>query len=310
MSQFIAIVSRGSIRPLLVLLMILGVLFVPPGCEKQPSAGESGVSQPSMVIVSIPPLAGLIGPLLAEGTEIRVLVPPGRSVHGFKPTPEDVATAGRADAIVFVGLGLESGMARTVRRKSVITMALLVGIEHDPDAHADHDHAHAHGEGANDPHIWLDPVLVARFVRALPGSLPEKIRHDSIEARAEAIAKEIDEIGIAYHDRLAPFSGQAIVTHHTSFNRLAERYGLRVAAVLRGVETLEPSPADLASAARAIRDEGVRTIFTEPQFGSTSASRVAEISGARLITLDPLGDGDWFEMMRTNLDALVDGLRP
>ena len=287
----------------LLLALALLVSFTLAGCRDQ-----SGDEKPTTVIVSIPPLVGLVEPLLAEGIELRVLVPAGRSAHGFQPSAADVAAVGRADAIVFVGLGLESAMARTVRTKPVITMASLLGIDEAGHGHHDHDHAHDHDHGSSDPHLWLDPELASEFVRALPSALPAGVLAPDAQERASALAAEIDAVGEAFDARLEPFAGRAIVTHHASFNRPAERYGLRVAAVLRAIETLEPSPADIAAATRAIRDEGVHAIFVEPQFGTTSATRVAEASGVRLVTLDPLGDGDWFAMMRANLDALVDGL--
>ena len=39
-----------------------------------------------------------------------------------------------------------------------------------------------------------------------------------------------------------------------------------------------------------------------------NVGRVADAAGVELVTLDPLGDGNWIEMMRSNLDALVRGL--
>lgn len=73
MSQFDVIVSRVSMMPLLVFLLILAMLFGQSGCEKQPPAGGGDVSGPPTVIVSIPPLAGLIEPLLAEISRARLI---------------------------------------------------------------------------------------------------------------------------------------------------------------------------------------------------------------------------------------------
>jgi len=98
------------------------------------------------------------------------------------------------------------------------------------------------------------------------------------------------------------------VTHHAAFARVADRYGLEVSAVLRPIETIEPSPADIAGAKRAIDESGVGAIFIEPQFGGGEAERLAESAGVELVVLDPLGGGDWFTLMSKNLDALIEGL--
>ena len=195
-------------------------------------------------------------------------------------------------------------------------MASVLGLEDADvsggDEHAGHNHSHDHQHGdndcASDPHLWLDPVLAADFVRALPGLLPERLVSDETVAEADRLAETIDAVSGEYAERLAPFEGRAVVTHHASFNRPAERYGLEVAAVLRAVETLEPSPADIAKAVEAIESRGVGASFVEPQFGTTSATRVAKAAGVELVTLDPLGNADWVVLMRSNLDALVEGL--
>ena len=305
-SRFRPGVARGLLA-LVTLIGFVGVALTPAGCER---AGESDQAASGAVIVSIPPLEGLVAPVLGPDHAVRVLVPSGRSVHGYRPTPKDIAALGTAQAVVLVGLNLETGVARAARRVPVITMADALGIaSEDEEDHSGHDHdGHDHAHGSVDPHLWLDPVLAARFVRALPGVLPPDLVDDETAGRAERLAAEIDAVGEAYRQRLAPFEGRPIVTHHASFNRPAERYGLRVAAVLRAVETLEPSAADIAKSVEAIRAEGVGAIFVEPQFGRSSAERVAKAAGVELVTLDPLGKGDWVATMRRNLDALVRGL--
>lgn len=268
--------------------------------------------RPARVIVSIPPLKGLIQPMFPEGTEFTVLVETGRSVHGYEPTPAHMAALARADVVVVVGLGLEGRLVDAVRhggaRATLIEMASVVGIEgHGHVHHEGHDHAADEPCGLVDAHLWLDPVLVREFIEALPARLPEKFR-DSAGAAAPGLAARINEVHEAYRDRLAPFAGRAIITHHASMNRPAERYGIRVAGVLRPIETIESSAADIAAARRAIDEEGIGAVFVEPQFSKSSAERLAESAGVRTLVLDPLGDGDWFAMMRTNLERLVEGL--
>jgi zinc transport system substrate-binding protein len=306
-----AIGPGRSIRVLLA-VVLAGVLGLALGCSESPAGGSGARAEgPARVVVTIPPLRGLVAPLLPADAEITVLVEPGLSVHGYEPTPEDIVAIARADAVVMIGMGLEAGVADAVRHggsgATLISMAKTLGID---ESHAGHDHAHDHGDHAcavGDPHLWLDPVLAESFVRALPGRLPEWMRADA-EAAASGVGDEIATIDDAYRERLAPFAGRAIVTHHASYARPAERYGLTVAAVLRPIETLEPSPGDLAAAREAIAAHGVGAVFVEPQFSGGEAERLAEAAGVELIVLDPLGDGDWFGMMRTNLDRLVEGL--
>ncbi|MFT5422553.1 MAG: zinc transport system substrate-binding protein [Phycisphaerales bacterium] len=276
------------------------------GCSRQPEAPSDaeapGAVDPVRVVVSIPPLAGLVGGLLGEGASVTVLVPPGRSAHGIELTPSDVNAIGRADLVVLVGAGLDASIERVARRSpnaTIVEFAQVVGLETDEG----HDHAHAEGDGhdhaGSDPHLWLDPVLCVELVAQIGRALgtPTAV----IEAR-QAELRALDE---ELRATLAPVAGRSIVTHHDSFSRFAARYGFTVAAVVRPLDSVEPTPGELARAAAVVRSSGAVAILIEPQMPAGSAQRLAELTGARVGTLDPLGSGDYFAMMRANAAELV-----
>ncbi|MEL7474184.1 MAG: metal ABC transporter substrate-binding protein, partial [Planctomycetota bacterium] len=116
------------------------------------------------------------------------------------------------------------------------------------------------------------------------------------------------EIDALYESGLEPHRGVGFVTHHDAWRRLTGRFGVRVVGVIRPIETSEPTPGAIAAAVDAVRSAEASLIIVEPQFDPGAARRVAELTGAPVATLDPLGDGDWFAMMRANLEALTDAL--
>src|SRR6185295_361805 len=72
---------------------------------------------PLDVVVTLAPLRGLVEPRLPEGSKIAVLMPPGRSEHGYEFTANDIAQLGRADLVVLVGLGLEPQVESFLRKQ-------------------------------------------------------------------------------------------------------------------------------------------------------------------------------------------------
>lgn len=266
------------------------------------------------VVVTIPPLKGLVEPLLGDSARVDVLVPPGSSVHGWDPRPADLAMLMRADLVVLVGLGLEPAIERALaanRDRAPIHVAFADAAEirdqpHDHD-HGDHDHDHDHGP--IDPHLWLDPGLVPHLLRAVAERAQESgaDRAGLVAGMRETLTR-LEALDGAYRTRLAPFAGAAVIADHAAWERLLERYGLRLAAVVRPIPQAEPRPGQIASVVEAVREQGAGVLIVEPQWSGRAARQVSDATGVAVAELDPLGDGDWFAMMERNLDALARAL--
>jgi zinc transport system substrate-binding protein len=268
---------------------------------------------------TIPPLEWIAQGLAPEGASITTLLPPGASEHGYEPPPSRLADFVRADVVLMVGLGLDDSAARALRNapkggRAVVIFAEAAGVA----AQAGHDgHGHSHGgadhpEASADPHLWLDPPLMAHMVNATHDAIGRQLtRRGATEDAIAALAQRRDELleriaslDTEYRHRLAPFSGAAIVTAHDSMRRLADRYGLRVVGVVHSHEGAEPTPGDVLAAAQGLREASFRAILVEPQSGRAIADRLSSETGAPVEVFDPLGSGDWEATMRANLDAL------
>ena len=284
-----------------------------PGSGGGPAGGPAGGDGLS-VVVSVPPLRGLVEPMLPAGSRVTVLVPAGMSPHTAEPTPAMVAEVVRADLVVTVGMNLEPGVDRFLSRHAPegvgrLVFADAVGVEpHDHvEGHVEgHGAGHVHADGSMcfgaDAHLWLDAGLCDAFVGPMAGAVEEAMRARgmwsmdamaALERRAGEARLMVARADAEAADVLAPWRGQSIVTHHDAYSRYVARFGMSVAAVVRPIEAAEPTPGQIADAVRAVEHSGAGAIFVEPQYPSSSATRVAEVTGAALGTLDPVGDGDW-----------------
>lgn len=295
----------------LALLWVMALLLAwLPGCSKETARAPG----PLRVVVTVAPLAGLVKPLLPAGTELKVLMSAGHSEHGYEFSPGDMAAIGSADLLVYVGGGLEVGVEEFIKnhppgaRRQDVCFMVVAGVE--PDAHDDHGDEHHHGV---DPHLWLDTRLCVKLVDALGPKVKAAAQASGASAGdiERAMTSEKADIGVLdrdYATQLAPLKGREIVTHHNAWSRLADRYGLTVAAVMRDIDESEMTPQAVAATVDAIRKQGVKAVFVEPQFDRVAAERIAAAAGVKVFELDPLGDGDWFKMMRGNLESLVKAL--
>lgn len=308
-------------------VLVAPAASIAQGVGTAPSARAPAKETGLRVVVTIAPLKGIVESLLPPGSTVTVLMPPGRSEHGYEFTPKDLAAVGTADLVVYVGLNLEvrldEALAKHPREgRRAVGFAESVGITaeaaHDHEGHGHDGHVHDETcEHGVDPHVWLDPVLVGQFIPKIADAvhvagaqrgLGEAALKD-ITKREVDLRARVDGVDARWRKELAPFKGRAIVTHHNAFPRPAERYGLRVAAVIRGVENAEPTPAKIAEVVDAIRKEKAAAIFVEPQYDARAAERIAKASGVKVARLDPIGNGDWFAMMEANLKSLTENLR-
>lgn len=289
-------------------------LSEPRGESPVPSATrEPG---PVRIVATLAPLVWVARQLAPADAEVTLLVPPGQGCHGIELVPSQIAATRQADLVLMVGAGLEpqvEQMATSPGQRRIVLASLLRPGEELIEAAHDHDHDHgdAHDhEHPADPHAWLDPVIMLRYIDETSAQLsalqPEAAQ--DISARAENARRSAREIDALYRERLAPLTTRTIITHHNAWAYLARRYGLEVAAVIQPLHEVEPTPGDVAVAADALRGRGVHAIFIEPQYSRAAADRIAATTGARVFTLDSLGDGDWPAMMKHNLAALVEGL--
>jgi len=267
------------------------------------------------VVTTITPLGGLIRPLLPPQVACTPIIGPGEAVHGHQTTPGEIAQARSADVVFGVGLGIDSSALDAIGAspgRPIIVFADVVGL----DTHVDHTHEpDGHCEHGAQTHLWLDPGLAAALVEHAGALLSDRAAGEGdaslaaeIRERTQAWIARIHGVDARYREALAPFKGRTILTTHSAFGLLLERYGLHERSFSPTSPHAAPSPAQLADALRFAASQQASAIFTEPQSPRGLAETVARRTGLPLGTLDPLGTGDWEAMMLANLDALVRAL--
>ncbi|MGB1643468.1 MAG: metal ABC transporter solute-binding protein, Zn/Mn family, partial [Ilumatobacteraceae bacterium] len=189
----------------------------------------------------------------------------------------------------------------------------------DDDDEADHDD-HGHHHSGPDPHLWMDPTLVARAATliadaAIEAGWPESVKDCAADYSGQLAA--LDE-EIASQVSVVDVGDRVLVTNHDALGRFAERYGFTVlGTVLPAMSTLaEANPADLTALADEILAAGVTTIFYDFQSSSVDAESLAErldgVEVAALLTGSLVEDSevgaDYITMMQTNVQRILSAI--
>jgi zinc transport system substrate-binding protein len=264
------------------------------GCGKAGSAGAVAEGKPR-VVVSIFPVYDLVRRVAGPDADVLLLVPPGRSEHGFDPTPRDSETAAKATLGVMVGLGLDPWMEKLVKEAAPSARLLKLGdrvptltVEDDRD-HGDHDP----DKGTLDPHVWLDPQRAQLMVRAVAEELGRADPGHVLgyRERATALDKELAALDKEAEARTKALTRRGFVTFHGSFQYFAERYRLDVLAVVERVPGEQPSSDHVSKVRKVLKDTNAPALFSEPQLDARPATSLAGEEKIPVGVLDPVGGG-------------------
>lgn len=280
--------------------------------------GSSG--GPKTIVVTYSVLGAVVKDLVGDAAAVKVLMPNGADPHEWEPSAKDIETLTRADLLVENGLGLEGGMGNAFAQAEAAGVRRFVASDHvtirrvgsgegaDP---VDPDQA----PGAEDPHLWMDPLTVREAMDALVPQLKADLGID-VAARAAALDARLAALDedVAAIIATIPTEHRTLVTGHEALGYFAERYGLTlIGAIIPSITTsAEPSAADLAALADKIRAAGVPAIFTELGTSPAVARAVGGETGAKVVELTTHAlpaDASYGTFLETIATLIADNLR-
>jgi zinc transport system substrate-binding protein len=265
-------------------------------CGKQ----KAGSGKPK-VAVSIFPLYDVTRRVAGDRADVVLVLPPGKSEHGYDPAPKEIARLDGAKLGFAVGLDMDgwaenilrtAGDARIVRLGDKVK-TLPISIEPISDADA-REHAGGHEEhaiGAPDPHFWLDPERMLGVIDQIAAELAaiDPTGTEAFAANARTLEAQLTDLDGTIAARSKQWSRHTIVTFHGSMSYFANRYGVRIAAVVEPIAGKEPTAAYIARVLEAIKRSQAVALFTEPQLDKRPGEVIAHEAGIPLGELDPIG---------------------
>ncbi len=289
-----------------VLLFFVGILL----CSAGPGWGEQ--DKKLSVFTTIEPQAYLLKRIGGERLEVNVLVAAGQNLHTFEPTPRQLAKLARTQIYFTLGLPLEKPLLdRLAGSKSAFEIIdAAAGITRRSIEGNDHSHSHGqahHDQTRDDPHIWLDPQRAQKIAQNMVDAL---IRRDpdheqDYRRNLQSLVEELDATHRQIKEKLAPFSGSAILVYHGAFGYFTDAYGLRQIAVEIGGK--HPSARELARLIDSARQHQVKVVFVQPQFSRSSARTLAEAINGQVVTIDPLAP-DYCDNLQRMAEAVHNAL--
>ena len=287
------------------LLAALPALLLVSGCAAF-TDDAVGLDNGVQVAAAFYPLQYVAERVAGGHADVENLTAPGGEPHDLELTIRETAEVAQADLVVYER-GFQPSVDDAVDENAegdVVDAAQVVHLvpfrEHGVDS------------GEDDPHFWLDPLLLADLGDTVAGRLSDidPAHADDYAANAAALRADLERLDGEYAAGLAHCERDTVVVSHDAFGYL-QRYGLRMEAILGLAPDAEPTPADLGRLQDLVRTEGITTVFSESLVSPAVADSLARDTGVASEVLDPIeglsdetSGEDYLSLMRANLRAL------
>jgi len=293
------------------LLLLVSALSLSSCTPSTPSTkGEK------VIVVTYSVLGSLVKDLVGDQFEVVVPMPNGLDPHEWEPSAKDIETLNKAALIVRNGLNLEGGMEGVLSQAASLGVPMFTASEHlairtvkvgQGLPTGDEDQA----VGAEDPHLWLDPVRLKSVISALAAELKTRFGTD-LESRAVDLNNRLEALAMEIQAQVAavPEEKRLLVTGHESMGYFAEAFGFTlIGAIVPSLSTrAEVSASDMAALKTAIQGKKVSVLYTELGTPAKVAQALGSEVGIQVVEITTHAlpeDGSYFTMLRNLANQIV-----
>lgn len=299
----------------IIALMIMALVL--SACASTPSTSDNGKKT---IVVTYSILGSVVKELVGDQANVIISMPDGQDPHEWEPSAKDIEILTHADMIVQNGLGLEGGMEKALGQAREAGVKFFTASDHitirvvgkgegipsgDPDQ----------AVGAQDPHLWTDPLTMKTVVVALASQLKSDLGLD-VSTKAADLESRLDALNdeLTTQVNTVPDSQRKLVTGHESLGYFAQRYNLKlIGAIVPSLSTeSEASAADMSALAQVIKENNVKAVFTELGTPANVAETIGKETGAKVVEITTHSlpaDGSYFTFLRNLMTVIVTNLQ-
>lgn len=296
-------------RKVVATATLIATAFALVGCAPAASPG----SGKPLVLTTFTVIADMAQVVGGDAVEVESITKVGAEIHGYEPTPSDLAKASSARLILDNGFGLERWFEDFLARSEAPHAVLTEGVE--PVDIRSGDYA-----GLPNPHAWMSPIAGQVYVDNIRDALTELIptEAEQFAANAEAYKAELQVLA----DELAavvaelPERQRLLISCEGAFSYLARDIGLAEGYLWPVNSDTQGTPQQIKAAIELVRESGVGVVFCETTVSADAQRQVAREAGAEYggqLYVDSLSEPDgpvpsYLELLRYDVDLIAEGL--
>ena len=232
-----------------------------------------------VVLTTFTVLADMAQTVAGDKLKVESITRVGAEIHGYEPTPSDIAKAQDADLILYNGLNLERWFEKFLGSVKDVPAAVLTdGIEPIPIAEGPYT-------DRPNPHAWMSPrnglIYVENIRKAFVKLDPEN--EATYNANAKDYSEQLSAIDTELESDLerVPESERYLVSCEGAFSYLTRDYDMKEIYMWPINAEQQFTPKQVKNVIEAVDGNDVPTIFCESTVNDEGQKQVAKTTGAR-----------------------------
>ena len=253
------------------------------------------------VVTTLTDLADFTREVGGDLVEVHSLATGVEDTHGVPMKPSFVPMMNRADLIIVVGLEcehaflpalLEASKNPRIQKDRPGYVDASVGIvPRDVPKSTDHSAGDVHPYG--NPHYLLDPVLaktaIENIYNALVAFAPQQ--RAEFTRNRDAYLATLDAKIAAWKQEAKPLKGIKFISYHEHWPYFAARFDMDYVETIELRPGIDPTPRHIEELIATMQAAHLPLVVREPQFPERVPKRIAEQTGATLVTLPIMPGG-------------------
>ena len=261
-----------------------------------------------------------------EEVEIKFLVGPGKEVHSYEPTTQDIVDIQKASLFVYIGGESEAWTDKVIdsigeSNKHLLKISDYVDTIDEQEIDGAEIHEQEHKHDSFDDHIWTSPSNAIKMVEKLEKELERinPVKSELYKENAEKYIAQIKEVDDQIKEIVSNRKRNRLVFgDKMPMQYFIEYYGLEVTAAFDGCSTeAEPSASTIAYLEKTIKEQNIPVVlFIELNNGRVAEtlanetnSKAMQIQTLHNVSLEDFNNGEtWVSLMKRNLNVLREAL--
>ena len=302
---------KSKLFRLLLIIPLAGILCL---------AAMPAYASKIRIVTTLTDLADFARAVGGDLAEVHSLATGVEDTHGVPMKPSFVPMMNRADLLFLVGFDCEHAFLPALieasknpriqlSRSGYIDCSKGI-VPRDVPKSTDHYAGDVHPYG--NPHYTIDPVLAKTAIENIYSALVTFAPQYQAEftRNRDAYLAKLDAKIVEWEKEAKPLKGVKFVSYHEHWPYFAERFGMDYFGTIELRPGIDPTPRHIEDLITRMKAEHVSIVVREPQFPEKVPKRIAEQTGATMITLPimPGGvphTGTYIEMMDYIIHTMV-----